>query len=230
MNVIVPGHQYKLFELGGGTQDLSIGGPNGVHVCSLVEVVLDRTRYLNQVLPCNESLDAICFLEEIQKAYDLKYESKYGKQSLVEVVDQGHIYTCVRMKQGIHTIRFVKRSGGAITYQEEWSGTQTQEVLRAIIDRTKYLINWSSKPWIVEKELEEILLNLKNVLFLYEVRAYRRKQEKVNRKEGIHDDSIRPKAWKPNVFDDIPFTVEDIESFPINEDGHIIFVEKSEHL
>lgn len=53
----------------------------------------------------------------------------------MKIVDPGHIYELWEIeKTNFQTVTFVKRSGGAVTYDVEWPGVQTQAVMRAIID------------------------------------------------------------------------------------------------
>lgn len=136
----------------------------------------------------------------------------------MKVVDSGHVYKLDQLGGGTQTIVFAKRSGGAIKYDKEWPGLQTQEVLRVLIDRTKYLYNV-----LPCAETANALYHLRCALYEYEVRAFRRKQEKVNRLQHAHDDSERPRPWRERQYNDIPFTEEYIELLPVRPDGHIIF-------
>lgn len=53
----------------------------------------------------------------------------------MDIIDPGHIYRVFQINnKGGTLLRFVKRSGGAIQYTEEWPGIQTQAVMRALID------------------------------------------------------------------------------------------------
>lgn len=137
----------------------------------------------------------------------------------MKVIDPGHVYLLEGLGEGDQELRFIKRSGGAIQYKEEWAGIQTQEVLRALIDRTGYLDNII--PCV---ESEDTLYYLRMALFMYEARAYRRKQEGVNREAPQHDDSVRARGWRNNPFGDVPFNEQGIEKRPIGTDGHIILV------
>lgn len=136
----------------------------------------------------------------------------------MEVINSGHIYKLDQLGGGTpQRLVFVKRSGGAITYKEEWPGVQTQEVLRALIDRTKYLDQVLSCV-----ETKDALYHLRMALYMYEVRAWRRKQEKINRKSPAHDDTGRPHAWR-EFPDEVPFNEQDIELRLVGPDGHIIW-------
>lgn len=135
----------------------------------------------------------------------------------MKVLSEGHVFELTQLGGGTQNLTFVKRSSGAICYEEEWAGVQVQEVLRALISRTKYL--QSVLPCVETKDAIE---HLRMALFMYEVRAWRRKQEKLNRKKGIHDDSDRPRTWRDNPFGDVPFSEFEIELLPTGTDGHIL--------
>lgn len=202
----------------------------------------------------------------------------------MEILDPGHIY---KISCG-SVLTFVKRSGGAIQYEKEWPGIQTQAVMRALIahfellqydpdytaeyalwqlgspetaplvlsdthqtedvirvldDRSKYLFRiiecvethdacfWLQAaisslqryrtyghPGLVAKAAYKI----RQALWNYEARAYRRKQEKVNREQPQHDDSERLRPWRDHLTADVPFGPHAIELRPIGEDGHIV--------
>lgn len=134
----------------------------------------------------------------------------------MEVIDPGHIYALAGLGGGDQTLTFIKRSGGAIEYDEEWPGLQTQEVLRALIDRTQYL-----DAVLPCKETEDAVYHLRMALFMYELRAWRRKQEEVNREAPEHDDTERPRPWREFPFE-APFSEHEIELRPTGPDGHII--------
>jgi hypothetical protein len=98
----------------------------------------------------------------------------------------------------------------------EHVGTNTQEVLRALIDRTKYLNSIQSCP-----ETEDAIWFLRQALYLYEVRAYRRKQDKLNQRSGLHESIANVNTYRDG-FSDIPFDSATIEDYPIGRDGHIL--------
>jgi hypothetical protein len=57
---------------------------------------------------------------------------------------------------------------GRCSIQKKWAGLQTQEVLRTLIDRTKYL------DQVLEcKETKEAIKHLQMALYWYEVHALR---------------------------------------------------------
>lgn len=147
--------------------------------------------------------------------------------------DEGHVYDLAQLgNDEAHTLRFIKRSGGAIQYDEEWAGLQTQEVTRALIRRTLYL-----NSIIPCHESENAIWNYRMALWEYEARAYRRKLKHVNRKDGTHPDDARMRPWRNQLADDVPFGIEfieipyedgstaiydAIEDVPIGDDGHMI--------
>jgi hypothetical protein len=88
----------------------------------------------------------------------------------VKVIEPGHIYELGQIdgKSEITTLVFVNREQGT-----EHPGTQTQEVIRALIDRTMHCDNclrWEGN--------DEIIFHLRMALVLHEVRAMLRKTEK----------------------------------------------------
>jgi hypothetical protein len=127
----------------------------------------------------------------------------------MKVLDPGHIYELDQLGcNSKQTLTFVKKSSGAIQYPHDWPGVQTQEVLRALIDRTIYLNNV-----LPCSETQNALWHLRWALYEYEARAYRRKREGVNRTALAHD------AGPAHA--DTPFDLALIETYPLGEDGHI---------
>lgn len=57
----------------------------------------------------------------------------------MKILDPGHIYVVDQGPRSIQ-LKFVKRSGGAVHYVEEWPGVQTQAVMRMCIDYVKSLM------------------------------------------------------------------------------------------
>jgi len=136
----------------------------------------------------------------------------------MKIIDPGHIYELRQLgDENTQTITFIKRSGGVVHYEQEWPGMQTQEVLRALIDRTRYL-----NDILPCKETIEAIKHLRMALYWYEVRALRRKRSETNRTTKDHDDNETPFA-RFDYPNDIPFSEEDIELRPTGNDGHIIF-------
>jgi len=88
----------------------------------------------------------------------------------MKILDAGHMYELDYL-DGKHTgiLTFVKREGDNYPFNSgSFSGTNVQEVLRALIDRTQYLN--AQKPCA---ETEAALGCLKTALLLYELRAAR---------------------------------------------------------
>lgn len=134
---------YSLWQLGSSdTQKLVLKG--NYLVCELINILIDRSQYLNNILECVETSDAIAWLHLANS--NLRYQ-----EGLIEPISA-----------------------------------------------------------------------LRMALWCYEARAYRRKQEKVNRKQPAHDDSASPKVWRDLPYSDVPFNEEDIEKRPIGLDGHIV--------
>lgn len=163
----------------------------------LMEVVIRRTAYLDSIIPCAESARAIEYVTAAKNTLPV-----YPPRGDLVVVDDGHIYQMMVGQQVAATITFVKRSGGAISYVEEWPGLQTQEVLRALIDRLMlHRAHWEAADLC------------RMALWEYEARAYRRKRQEHNRESPEHRETIFPYSW------------HDIESRDIGDDGHIPFIE-----
>ena len=128
----------------------------------------------------------------------------------MKIVDEGHTYQLAHVdSDGHETVTFIKRSGKKIKHDEEHEGTNSQECLRMLIDRTKYL-----NEQLPCEESGDIIYYLRQALFIYEARAYRRKMQGENRQDSEHDkDGERYK--------DIPFTEWEIETLPTGSDGHV---------
>ena len=107
-------------------------------------------------------------------------------------------------------------------HDSEHAGTNSQSVIRILIDRTKYLD--SLVPCV---ENADTLHHLRMALVCYEGRAYRRKLDKVNRGTTEHE-SFRERD-RDLPFDDLGFKNSDdrsgIENLPVGDDGHIIIPE-----
>lgn len=196
--------QYLLRQLGTSEKIvLSIDGllsrhKRGWDIRDLFEVVLMRTQYLNSVIPCGESEKACA----LAKPYIHPKTDELPRKSVI-TLDEGHIYQTVDANNNPITdeIKFVKRSGKAITYTEEWAGLQTQEVLRAMIDfYTLYKVHLPANV-------------CRQILWNYEARAYRRKRQQLNREAPDHTPIIFPYGW------------EEIETMDIGDDGHIPYLE-----
>src|SRR4051812_42197195 len=127
------------------------------------------------------------------------------------VVEDGHVYLLSHLEsEGHERLSFAKRSSAAIDYgSEEHSGTNSQEVTRALINRTLFL-----NAVLPAVETLDAAYHYRMALFCYEARAYRRKQGRLNKTEVVNDYVERYK--------DIPFSEHEIELLPTGKDGHII--------
>lgn len=136
----------------------------------------------------------------------------------MEVLDAGHTYK-LRHVEGeyFETLTFIKRNSGDMRHAIQYAGTNTQEVLRALIDRTKYLAEQ-----VDCNETRDALHYLRMTLFVYEARALRRKLGKVNRVGGEHVTLTKGHGDEP----DIPFTYHHIEYRGVGVDGHIKITEE----
>lgn len=87
----------------------------------------------------------------------------------MKVIEPGHVYQLEHLDgSGAGILVFVNREDGT-----EHEGTQTQEVLRALIDRTQHCDNclrWAGN--------DEIVMHLRQALVLHEARALERKTVK----------------------------------------------------
>lgn len=133
------------------------------------------------------------------------------------VLDPGHKYFVPNLESsGGQSIRFIKRSSGMIHYDREHPGTNTQEVIRVLIDRTEYLHGVGPCD-----ETANAIHWLKMALYEYEARAWRRKQQKLNKQEEPQAETDRVTVWR-DVYRDVPFTPENILDLPVGPDGHVI--------
>jgi hypothetical protein len=136
----------------------------------------------------------------------------------MKVVEPGHIYELAHLEsKGTERLTFIRRSSKAIQHPSEHPGTNVQETLRALIDRTKYL-----DDIIGAVENDDALYHLRMALLCYEGRAYRRKMDKLNGESAEHT-SFRERDA------DLPFTEMGfrdgpdvgIENLLTGLDGHI---------
>lgn len=87
----------------------------------------------------------------------------------MKITEPGHIYDFPRIDgEGFEGITFVNREKGT-----EHPGTQTQDVLRALIDRTMHCDN--CLPW---DENIRIIHHMRMAIAYHEARALERKAEK----------------------------------------------------
>src|SRR5271157_5900311 len=87
----------------------------------------------------------------------------------MKIIEPGHVYELNSLDGGPpETLTFVNREE-----EHEHPGTQTQEVIRALIDRTMHCDN--CKRWAGN---DQIIHHLRMALVLHEARALERKAEK----------------------------------------------------
>ena len=88
----------------------------------------------------------------------------------MKITDAGHCYIVEALDGGEpQRIRFMKREGDNFPFNEgSYGGTNCQEILRVLIDRSEYL--YKQKPCA---ETEMIIANLRSALLLFELRAAR---------------------------------------------------------
>ena len=216
-----PGGPYVLDELGGtGTQELRVAtaaGDRGADPRTVIDVLVDRTQYLHDVLPCVESRDALAQMGLAREMWQATLRNTRTVGAGVEVLDPGHHYVLTTTGHGAQELLFVKRSGGAITYTDEHPGLQTQEVLRALIEHTAY-----ESMGQQEQRLDMAADWLREALYAYEVRAWRRRQQGKNRQRPGHDDEWAPRPYREYPYADVPFSAVCIELHPVGADGHIV--------
>lgn len=98
----------------------------------------------------------------------------------MKVLDPGHLYELnlldadVRGSTGTAEFRFVKRVGDS-NPEPAYEGVTTQEVLRALVDRTKYVDG--QRPSVANKL---VLSNLRQALRWLEVRAAEERDDDIS--------------------------------------------------
>jgi hypothetical protein len=107
-----------------------------------------------------------------------------------------------------------------IQHPNEHTGSNTQELFRVTIDRSTYLDAVGESV-----ETEDAIYHLRMALWDYEARAYRRKQQKLNKQAAPQAETGDINADRES-WDDIPFSEYEIEDLPTGPDGHIIWKEK----
>lgn len=150
----------------------------------------------------------------------------------MKVIESGHIYELKHLDgKGKQRLTFLKRSSKMIDYgKDEHAGTNTQELFRVIIDllqvaqdRSQYLndVQTCAETEDAVACCETAIQDVRKALYSYEVRAYRRKQAKLNKQAGKHNDEGNITADRTS-FKDIPFSADKIEELTVGKDGHIL--------
>lgn len=104
------------------------------------------------------------------------------REAKMKIIDPGHLYSLEALAQETgsgrrpvaSSLRFVKRIGARYPGNEEpgYDGTTSQEVIRALIDRAKYVDNQISDPMNFT-----VLVNLRTALLCLEIRAAQQRGE-----------------------------------------------------
>jgi hypothetical protein len=131
----------------------------------------------------------------------------------MRVVQEGHIYLLDHIESAGHErLTFLRRSSAAIDYGlGQHPGTNSQEAMRALINRAEYL-----NRVLPSVETLDAAWYMRMALFCFEARAWRRKQQGQNKGSEVNDYVERYK--------DVPFNEQGIELRPVAHDGHIILV------
>jgi len=136
----------------------------------------------------------------------------------VKVVEPGHVYELQHLgAEGHETLTFCRRNSAAITHESEHPGTNVQEVLRVLIDRSVFL-----NHVLRCMETEDAIQFLRMALECFEARALRRKRQKLNKAAGEHDEGRERYADVPFVVDHMtPWYERGVEEIPTRaSDGH----------
>ena len=232
MENIVPGRRYSLQQQGRYGEIIDELQPldiemrfgrkvvPGWHWLALVWVLVHRTQRLNEIgyseyteaahghlvnILCNRSVPPVRVIDEYN--------------------ERGHVYECDCVDGSVRRLVFVKRSSEMIKYASEWHGTQSQEVMRAL------LANLTERRVFFGRNLRttfgcEPEYDLRYALYFYEVRALLRKLQKKNRRLGTEEgfwEDIREGELLHIPFVPIGQSKDelDIEDWDIGSDGHI---------
>jgi hypothetical protein len=130
----------------------------------------------------------------------------------VRELDEGHKYALRQIgSDEEQVLTFLKRNGGPVQRDEEYPGTLTQEVIRALIARTKYL-----DALLPCRENVYALAGLRQALYWYEVRAFQRHEQGLNRVNAAHADGEFPIPFEMHHIEDLPVRADDLH---IDADG-----------
>ena len=130
----------------------------------------------------------------------------------MKILELGHVYELNQVDgDGKELLRFVNREPGT-----EHPGTQTQEVLRALIDRTMHCDNCLRWPGN-----DLIIYHLRMALVLHEARALERKVEKgiiqpenIQTSENDGHFSITPQ-WPDGTTDAVAYSAKPKPDSPL---------------
>lgn len=138
----------------------------------------------------------------------------------MNILEPGHIYFIPHQqgKPGGQVVTFFRTVGAP---EELHPGSNSQEFLRVLIDRLKH-----KDAQVNCIENGDLLYSLRMALVNYEGRAWRRKQDELN-KSSLEHHSFR-EYDKDLPFDDLGLFEgprDGIENVPTGDDGHLIIPE-----
>jgi hypothetical protein len=156
----------------------------------------------------------------------------------MNVLDDGHIYWIPNLETpsapvwkqklaswlarktcrllGGQSIVFLKRSSKMVEYGEEWPGSNTQEIIRVVYDRSLFLQNLGPC-----EETGNAMSWLELALYEYESRAWRRKQQRKNKHADAQADVGDISATR-DYYKDVPFRSGEVLGMETGLDGHVI--------
>lgn len=99
----------------------------------------------------------------------------------MKILDAGHLYELANLDEvdGFQHLQFVKRDDPPKKYpgnKGHYPGVNIQEVLRVLIDRTKYLKDQAQQLGDINSEVEDqkIIRYLRECIIILEIRAHRK--------------------------------------------------------
>lgn len=140
----------------------------------------------------------------------------------MKVIVPGHLYEVPYLEhpgKGKLLVRFLRRSSEMVQYPYDWPGVNTQELLRVLIDRTQFL--YQVGPC---EETANAISWLQMALYEYEARAWRRKQQRLNKQANPQAETDRVNSTR-EYYRDVPFTPFEVLTMDVGPDGHVIVPE-----
>jgi len=135
----------------------------------------------------------------------------------MKIVVPGHLYEVPYLEsRGSLLVRFIRRSSAMIRHSLEWPGVNTQELIRVLIDRTRYLHQVGPCD-----ETANAMYWLTMALYEYEARAWRRKQQRLNKGADPQAETDRVDISR-QFYRDVPFKPEQVLHMKVGSDGHVI--------
>ena len=138
----------------------------------------------------------------------------------MKVIEPGHIYFIPHNNGAVggQIVTFIRTDG---TPDENHPGAISQEFIRVLIDRLKH-----KDDRVNSIENGDMLYSARMFLLGYEARAWRRKQQKLNKLDLEHDEGRE--RYKDVPFDEFGLFEgprDGIENVPTGDDGHLIIPE-----